>query len=55
MDKANIKQVLMAIFVGACVSFLTTLFDGMATFLQGYGNNIAGGIASTAVYKSFRV
>jgi len=49
-SKGNWKQVLMSIFIGALVAFLTSLIDGLVDFMQGQGNNIAGGITSTIRY-----
>mgnify|MGYP001574582035 FL=1 len=52
MDKQKIKAALYAIFLGACVSFFTALFDGMKDLLNGYGNNVAGGVTSTIIYRA---
>lgn len=52
----NFKQVLVSIFIGACVAFLTTLFQGLAEFIQTHGNDIFAGTVATAVYlaKAYR-
>ena len=47
MNKENIKSVLMSILVGACVAFMTTLFQGLADFLQSNATEIASGAAAT--------
>ena len=52
MNKQKIKAALYAIFIGACVSFFTALFDGMKDLLNGYGNNVAGGVTSTIIYRA---
>jgi hypothetical protein len=53
----NFKEVLVAILIGACVSFLTTLFDGLADFLRAHSENIIGGLIYVAyhVAKNVRV
>lgn len=47
----------MAIFIGACVSFLTTLFDGLADFLRTNGDTITASLSSMGYYlaKNYRV
>lgn len=53
----NLKEVLVAILIGACVSFLTTLFDGLADFLRTHSEQIIAGMSSFAYYvaKQYRV
>lgn len=53
----NLKEVLIAILIGACVSFLTTLFDGLADFLRANGDAIMASMSSAAYYlaKQYRV
>lgn len=53
----NIKEVAIAILIGACVSFLTTLFDGFADFLRTHGDTITASASSAGYYlaKQFRV
>lgn len=53
----NYKEVLVAIFIGACVSFLTTLFDGLADFLRTNGDTITASLSSMGYYlaKNYRV
>ena len=53
----NWKEILIAIFIGACVSFLTTLFDGLADFLRTNSEQIIAAMSSGAYYlaKNYRV
>lgn len=53
----NLREVLIAIMIGACVSFLTVLFQGLADFLSTYGDQIIAGMSSFAYYvaKQYRV
>lgn len=46
----NLKQVLISILVGACVAFLSSLFEGLATLLKSHSTEIVSGVASTGVY-----
>lgn len=46
----KLKAVLVSIFVGACVAFLTSLMDGFIQALQGDGNNICAAVASMGAY-----
>jgi hypothetical protein len=50
MNKDNLKQVLISIFVGACVAFLSTLFEGLAVFLKAHSTEVISGATTTAVY-----
>lgn len=56
-QEKNLKEVLIAILIGACVSFLTTLFDGLADFLRANGDAIMASMSSVAYYlaKQYRV
>ena len=56
MKDYNFKQVLISIFVGACVAFFTTLFQSIANFIQAHGSEIFAGSVSSAVYlaKAYR-
>lgn len=54
-DNHNLREVLMSIFVGACVAFLTTLFDSLADFIRANGEQIASGLISTAYYAARNV
>ena len=53
----NWKEVLIAILIGASVSFLATLFEGLANFLQSNAEQLAGGAASVAYWlaRNYRV
>jgi hypothetical protein len=53
--RERLKDVLISIFVGACVSFLTTLFSGILHFLQGIDPATAGGTVAMAKYLWTRV
>ena len=44
------KQVIVSILIGACVAFLSSLFDGLVSMLQGQGNNILGASSATLAY-----
>ena len=56
-ESKNLKEVFIAIIIGACVSFLTVLFQGLADFLSTYGDQIVAGMSSFAYYvaKQYRV
>lgn len=51
----NLKEVLVAIFIGACVSFLTTLFSGIADFLQSHAEQIIAGLSYVAYHVAKHV
>lgn len=51
----NIKEVMIAIFIGACVSFLTTLFSGLADFLQSHAEQIIAGMSYVAYHVARHV
>lgn len=51
----NLKEVLIAIFIGACVSFLTTLFSGLADFLQSHAEQIIAGMSYVAYHVAKHV
>lgn len=57
MRKQNVKSVLTSILVGACVAFLSTLFEGLAVFFKTHSTEVvAGGV--TAFYhtvKTFKI
>ena len=48
--KKNWKDIVVSIFIGAVVAFLTTFLEGVLDVLQGNENNIAGGVAATLRY-----
>lgn len=50
----NVKEVLIAILIGACVSFLTALFDGLADFLRANSQQIVAAMSSFAYYVAKR-
>lgn len=54
---SNIKEVFVAILIGACVSFLATLFEGLADFLRANAEQLAGGATTVAYWlaKHYRV
>jgi hypothetical protein len=54
--KENFQQILISIFVGACVAFLTSLFDGFLTFIRDHGEDIMAGAIAMTVYlaKQYR-
>lgn len=49
-ESKNFKEVMVAIIIGACVSFLTVLFEGLAEALATYSDQIVAGMASFAYY-----
>lgn len=53
----NVREILIAILIGSCVSFLTTLFDGLADFLRTNGDTITASLSSAGYYlaKQYRV
>lgn len=57
MSKENFKQAIFSIFIGCSVTFIATLFQELANFLQENSTQIASGLASAAVYlaKSYKV
>ena len=45
--KQGIKQVLMSILIGACVAFLSTLFEGLANLFKAHSTElVAGGVSA---------
>lgn len=55
--KDGIKQVLTSILIGACVAFMSTLFEGLANFFKSHSTELVAG-GATAFYhaaKTFRV
>ena len=57
MSKENFKQALLSIIIGCSVTFIATLFEQLAIFLQTNSTEIISGAVSSAVYlaKSYRV
>lgn len=53
MKPNNWKQILTSILVGACVAFMTTLFEGLADFLKSHSQEVIAG-ASAAFYNISR-
>jgi len=41
----NIKQALIAILIGASISFLSVLFEGLLNLLQDHGPEVVGSLA----------
>lgn len=52
MDKKTLKQVFISVLIGACVAFLSTLFQGLADMLKEYA---VQGISATASAFSYLV
>lgn len=48
--RETLKHILISILVGACVAFLSSLFEGALHVLEGYGNDIVGGASATVAY-----
>jgi hypothetical protein len=57
MSKENFKQAVLSIVIGCSVTFIATLFEQLALFLQNNSTQIVSGVVSTAIYlaKSYRV
>lgn len=53
----NLKEVLIAILIGAGVSFFTVLFQGLAEFLSAHSEQITASLVSMGYYlaKNYRV
>ena len=53
----NLKEVLIAILIGAGVSFFTILFDGLADILREHSDQITAALLSMGYYlaKAYRV
>lgn len=50
MNKENIKDVLTAILIGATISFLTVLFQGLLEVLRQYGPELVGSAVGAGKY-----
>lgn len=46
----RLKDALIAIIIGACVAFLSSLFEGLTNLLQGGGSDMLGGGAASITY-----
>lgn len=47
IEKESLKQIVISIFIGACVAFFSTLFEGLATYLKSHATElISGGVTS---------
>lgn len=44
---ARLKQVLKSLLIGVAITALTVFLEGLVDILQGYENNILGGVASS--------
>lgn len=55
MNEPEYKKIFASILIGACVAFLSALFEGLVHFLQGYGNNITGGAIASIAYRIMKV
>lgn len=55
--KENWKQALMSVFVGAMVTFVVTMLQGVVHILQGFMPDMVGGAVATVHYgvKNMRV
>lgn len=46
-QKQSLKQVLTSILIGACVAFMSTLFEGLANVFKQHSTElVAGGVSS---------
>lgn len=50
VGNVNLKQALYSIMIGAIISFLTVLFQGLVDFLKDMPAEIPGGIAGAVRY-----
>ncbi len=50
--KDNWKQALMSVFVGAMVTFVVTLLQGVIHILQGFLPDLIGGSVATVHYAA---
>ena len=50
MSRENIKQALISILIGAAVAFFTTLFEGLAEWLQQNAVSVVSGATTSVVY-----
>lgn len=50
MTKEQLKNVLVSILVGACVSFFSTLFSALAELLKAHSSEIMSGAAAAYYY-----
>jgi len=50
MKKDNWKQILISILVGAIVTFLSTLFEGLAEALKAHSTEILAAVTSAGIY-----
>lgn len=55
MDKQQAKQILISIFIGACVAFLQVFFTGLVEFMQAYADNIISAAAGSAAYLAQKI
>lgn len=56
MTKAQLKQAIISIIIGALVAFISTFFEGVLSFLKGHGSDTLGGITASVIYiaKNFK-
>lgn len=50
MTKQDIKHALISLLIGAILTFLTTVFQGLVDFLKAHGSEIVGGAGATITY-----
>lgn len=48
--RRKIYDAFISILIGACVAFMTALFDGLADYLRANSQNIVAGMSATAYY-----
>lgn len=46
----KIKEALFSILIGACVAFMTSLFDALSELLKSHSKEIISGAATSATY-----
>ncbi len=55
MDKQQAKQILISIFIGACVAFLQVFFTGLVEFMQTYAESLISGVATSVAYLAQKI
>lgn len=48
--RSNLKQVIISIFIGACVAFFSSLFQGLADYLKGHAVEAVSALSTSLTY-----
>ena len=54
ITREQLRQALISIIVGACVAFLSTLFEGVITFLRDHAVDLSGTLVSMVYFLRSR-